>query len=40
MKVEKPWAVNANIESGDIPEAYLYKVNMDRTNSLIQSKTW
>ncbi len=34
---KKPWTVNANIAIADVPEAYLYKVNMDRTDSLIDS---
>ncbi len=36
-KVEKPWTINAKIEIADVPEAYLYKVNTDRTDSLIDS---
>ncbi len=34
---KKPWTVNAKIEVTGIPQAYLYKVNMDRTDSLIDS---
>ena len=36
-KLEKPWTINSKIEIADIPEAYLYKVNQDRTDSLIDS---
>ena len=36
-KIEKPWTINAKIGIADVPEAYLYKVNMDRTDRLIDS---
>ena len=36
-KVEKPWTLNSKIEIAEVPEAYLYKVNVDRTDSLIDS---
>jgi thiol-disulfide isomerase/thioredoxin len=35
--VEKPWIINAKIEIDGISQAYLYKVNVDRTDSLIDS---
>jgi thiol-disulfide isomerase/thioredoxin len=36
-KVEKPWTINAKIEGAGISEAYLYKVSVDRTLSLMDS---
>ena len=36
-KVEKPWTINGKIGIADVQEAYLYKVNMDRTDNLIDS---
>lgn len=36
-KAKQPWLINSKIEITDVPEAYLYKVNMDRTDSLIDS---
>lgn len=37
--VEKPWTIDAQIELDGISKAYLYKVNVDRTDSLIDSTT-
>ena len=36
-KEEKPWTINSKIEIAEVPEAYLYKVNEDRSDTLIDS---
>ena len=36
-KTETPWTINAKTEINGISQAYLYKVNPDRTDSLIDS---
>ena len=36
-KAKEPWTINAKIEIDGISQVYLYKVNIDRTDSLIDS---